>query len=144
MTAALAVWMTLASALALDPNPSMDPAQVVKTVAEALGSADSPVPNAGIFIAYRFSSPAIHRIMGPYGRFMQVAKHPDFAPLLATHPREYGPVRVAGEAADQVVNVRMPDGRSVAFRFSLSRQKDGFCRGCWMLDAVQRESGGAR
>ena len=58
---------------------------------EALRTNNSPAPNTGIYTAYRFSSPANHANTGPYGNFLQIAKHPDFAPLLRETGRLWDP-----------------------------------------------------
>ena len=121
------------------PNPGLAPEQVVKIVAEALGNNNSPIPNAGVFTAYQFASPANHAVTGPYGRFLQLVKLRDYAPMLRPdHPQEFLPIEVAGEHAGQTVRIHLDSGEIAGYRFSLSRQAEGSCRGCWMVDGVAR------
>ncbi len=132
------VWALLA-ALSVDPNPQLGPADVVKIVADALRDSGHPSPNAGVYTAYRFASPGNHKITGPYGNFFRLVKLPENDPLRHAVQEDFDPLRLVGNAADQVVHAKTADGKTAAFRFSLSRQTDGACRGCWMIDAVGRE-----
>ena len=114
----------------------MTPVEVVETVTAPLRNYNSPVPNAGVFTAYCFASPANHAVTGPYGHFMGLVKSADFAPLLHNLPAEFRAAAINGDRAQQVVTVHADRGRVAAFKFILSRQKEGPCRGCWMVDSV--------
>jgi hypothetical protein len=122
------------------PHPSLAPGEVIRTVVEALQNRNSPAPNAGIFTAYQFASPADRANTGPYGNFMQLVKHPTFVPLFSGHADSYSPLTVAGDHAEQTVRLRLEGDRAVSFRFVVSRQTAeqtrGRCTGCWMVDAV--------
>ena len=126
------IWMFLA----LQPNPELGPEEVVRTVADALRHNNAPMPNSGIFTAYRFASPENHAETGPYGRFLLTVKTADFAPMLHEYTGEFGPLRMSGDRAEQLL--RIPAAHAT-FRFVLSRQKAGTYRGCWMVDGVLRE-----
>ena len=122
------------------PNAGLGPGDVIRAVVDALQNHNAPSPNAGIFTVYQFASPANRANTGPYGTFLRLVKNPIFAPLLAPHPTEYGPLSVSGNRAAQEVNVRKVDGRITTFRFAVSRQTyqqtQGRCSGCWMVDQV--------
>ena len=118
------------------PSPALDPGEVVRIVVDALGHNNSPIPNAGIFTAYRFASPANHAVTGPYARFLQIAKGGDSASLLSGRPAEFSAIDIRGGRAVQTVRIPGQAGPEHAFRFVLSRQTDGACRGCWMVDGV--------
>ncbi len=117
------------------PNPGLAPAEVIRTVAEGLQKNDSPVPNAGIFTAYQFASPANRAVTGPYGRFLRLVRLPEFAPMLRDSPREFAPIQIDGDHAEQIVRILDPGGMA-AYTFSLSRQQSGDYRGCWMVEGV--------
>jgi hypothetical protein len=121
----------------------MTPVEVVETVTAALRNYNSPIPNAGIFTAYGFASPANHAITGPYGHFMGLVKGADFAPLLHDYPATPGAIAIHEDRAEQIVTVHPGRDQDAAFKFSLSRQKEGPCRGCWMVDGVRRETSSA-
>jgi hypothetical protein len=134
-------WWLLASLVAQPrPNPGLGPAEVIRTVVEALQNNNSPSPNAGIFTAYQFAFPGNRANTGPYGKFLRLVKLPDFAPLLTHHAIGYGPLSVSADRAEQEVSVRMDDGRIVWFRFVVSRQPNeqtrGRCSACWMVSEV--------
>ena len=120
------------------PDAAFTPEQVVRIVADGLRSNNSPSPNAGIYTTYRFSSPANHAITAPYGNFLRVVKHPDFAPLLRASGQSFGPIYVTGRRARQTVRVNAQDGVVVVYEFVLTRQPGGACKDCWMLDGVRR------
>jgi Domain of unknown function (DUF5658) len=73
----------------------------------ALRNYNSPIPNAGVFTAYRFASPANPAVTGPYGHFLRL------------------------------VRVHSDPGRDAVFKFILSRQREGPYRSCWMVDGVE-------
>ena len=81
----MAAWVTRGAAR---PRPELTPAEVVRTVLAALRNNNSPLPNAGVFTAYYFASPANHTVTGPYGHFMGLVKQTRFAPLLHPYPTE--------------------------------------------------------
>lgn len=121
------------------PQPLADltPGDVVKTVVNALRNCNSPSPNAGVFVAYRFASPANHASTGPYGRFLRAVKSGAFAPMLRVYPSELDSIEINGKA-EQILRVHLNRDHDVAFKFTLSRQRDGPYRDCWMVDSVQR------
>ena len=139
----LAVWIVLVAppADAPRPSPALGPAEVVRIVVEALGKNNSPLPNAGVFIAYQFASPANHAVTGPYGHFLRTVKTKDFVPLFQEHPREFGEIAVSGDYAEQILRLRLDDARTASYKFTMSLQKKGSRRGCWMVDGVSRRAG---
>ncbi len=118
------------------PRPDMTPVEVVETVTAALRNYNSPISNAGVFTAYRFASPANHVVTGPYGHFMGLVKSADFAPLLHNYPAEFRAIAINGDRAEQIETVHSDRSHVAAFKFVLSRQKEGPCHGCWMVDGV--------
>lgn len=65
---------------------------MIQTVAAALRDNNSPMPNAGIFTAFQFASPANHAFTGSYGQFLKLVKAADFAPMLRDRPHESLPI----------------------------------------------------
>jgi hypothetical protein len=120
------------------PSPSLSPGEVIRIVIEALRKKNFPAPNAGIFTAYRFASPANHADVGPYGRFLRIVKAPDSAPLLSGRAATFEAVSVRGNRAEETVRIPVDGGPPASYRFILTRQSDGECRGCWMVDGVIR------
>ena len=123
-------------AIAADPDPRLAPRQVVEIVAAALRHNNSPIPNAGVFTAYRFASPANHAVTGPYGRFLRLVKAPLYAPLLDDYPQDFGPVTIDGDHASLTMRIRIPRGTILEYRWDLSRARQGPFRGCWLVDGV--------
>ena len=102
----------------------------------ALRNYNSPIPNAGVFTAYRFASPANRAVTGPYGHFLQLVKSADFAPLLSDFPSVLGAIDTKNDHAEQIVRVHSDPGHDAVFKFILSRQGEGPYRSCWMVDGV--------
>ena len=122
-----------------EPSPSLGPAESIRAVIEALAHCNAPAPNAGIYTAYRFASPANRAVTGPYGRFLRAVKDPNFGALLEPHSTEYGPlVMFEGSRVRQIVKVRTAGGHVSAFEIQVTRQSSGPCIGCWMTDGVNR------
>ena len=136
----LAVWIMLVAPPAEAPRPSraLGPAEVVRIVVEALRKNNSPLPNAGVFTAYQFASPANHAVTGPYGHFLRTVKTKLFVPLFQDHPQEFGQIAVSGDYAEQILRLRLDDGRTASYKFVVSLQKQGARRGCWMVDGASR------
>ena len=135
-------WWWLAASLGAQPRPSprLTPDEVIRTLVEALQNRNSPSPNAGIFTAYQFASPANRVNTGPYGNFLRLVKISGFDPLLSGHADNFGPLTVAGDHAQQKVRFRVAGAGAVWFLFAVSRQTSeqtrGRCTGCWMVDGV--------
>jgi hypothetical protein len=128
--------LLMAATVPPQPSPDLSPDDVVRIVATALRHYNSPTPNAGIYMAYQFASPANRAATGPYGHFLGAVKNRDFAALLHENPEEFGPIVVTNNYAEQKVTVHESGGHDVIFTFSLGRQRDGVYRGCWMVDGV--------
>lgn len=123
-------------ALVAAPDPRLAPQQVIEIVAAALRHNNSPIPNAGVFTAYRFASPANHAVTGPYGRFLRSVKAPLYAPMLDDYPQYFNPVTNDGDHASLTMRIRTAGGTVLEYRWDLSRQRQGPFHGCWMVDGV--------
>jgi hypothetical protein len=111
-----------------------EPSEAIQTVTAALRNNDSPLPNAGIFTAFQFSSPANHANTGSYGNFLMIAKTADYAPMLHDHPYELTDLVVSGDHAAQILRVKPKQGGTASYKFDVTRQNDGG----WMVDGVSR------
>lgn len=118
------------------PAPSYGPERVVGIQLEALATNDDPVPNAGVKTAYNFASPANRRATGPLDRFVRMVEGPRYAPMIDHETAVTGPLERNGSRADQRVTLTGPAGRTVTYRFGLSKQPDGRLEGCWLTDRV--------
>jgi hypothetical protein len=120
----------------LRPGISLSPEQVVRAVVEGLRHNNSPIPNAGIYTAYRFASPANRAITGPYGRFFRAVKAVNFEAMFRQDPYTLGPLEAAGDRATQDLRIHVAGEPVRNYRFTLSRQTGNPYRGCWMVDGV--------
>lgn len=120
------------------PSPDLSPRDVVRIQVLALQKYNSPTPNAGIWTAYRFASPANHGVTGPYGHFLRIIKSPLTRPFLHARTVEFLPQLVNGSYAEENVALTDADGRTTEWLFSLSRQIDGQLKGCWLTDGVSK------
>jgi hypothetical protein len=132
--AALVVWnlVTVLTVL-IGPVPearrAIEPGEAIEKVTAALRNNNSPLPNAGIFTAYEYASPANHAVTGSYGHFLMVVKTAEFAALLEDGPREFGDLQMHGEHAEQTLRAG-----TARYKFEGARQADGG----WMVDGVSR------
>jgi len=118
----------------LQPNPSLTPEDVIRIQVEALQNNDSK--DTGIEITFRFASPANRQYTGPLNRFKRMVKSPTYSPMLNHKMAEYGPLEISDETATQRVTIIDPSGKATVYLFSLSKQSDPSCKGCWMTDSV--------
>ena len=121
------------------PRPGYSPEQVAGFQLAALKECDRPTPNAGIWSAFQFSSPANRRDTGPYGRFLQLVKGPNYRALLNARSAEIGRAEIAGDQARLRVIGISREGHASRYLVMLSRQTAGAYRGCWMTDAMLPE-----
>lgn len=120
------------------PDPEFDPAEVIDIQLSALASNDEPVVDAGIKTAYNFTSPANRRATGPLDRFIRMVNGPQYAPMIDHTEATTGPLERDGDRAQQRVTLTGPTGRTVTYRFGLSRY-DGpeeSLGDCWLTDSV--------
>jgi hypothetical protein len=134
--AAVVIWnlYTVLAVLITAEHPirAAEPGEVIQKVTAALRHNDSPIPNAGIFTTFQFASPGNLAVTGPYGRFLQLAKSADFAPMLHDNPQELGELVVRGDHAEQILRVRSEDGHGAVYKFDVTRQTGGG----WTVDGV--------
>lgn len=122
------------------PDPSYGPERVVAIQLDALATNDDPAANAGIETAYNFASPANRSATGPLDRFVTMVTNRRYAPMVDHVEATTGPLERDGDdEASQRVTLTGPDGRTVTYRFGLSRQSGGEWDGCWLTDSVVAE-----
>lgn len=115
------------------PSPALNPTEVIAAQLTALRN--NGEDNAGIARAFRFASPGNRRMTGPLPRFAMMIKA-QFPEMLTFERMAFGPLRVHGERALQVVILVQPDASLHAYRYLLSRVTTDDCDGCWMIDGV--------
>ena len=118
------------------PSASLSPADVVRIQVLALQHVNEPTPNAGIWTAFQFASPANRQVTGPYGHFLQVIKSQSNQPFLHARSVRFYPVQQTGAHAEQEVGLTDQSGRTTRWLFSLTKQGEGQFENCWMTDGV--------
>lgn len=120
------------------PSPSLSPGEVVRIQLEALQRNDED-DDGGIATVFQFASPANRSMTGPFDRFVQLVKTPEYRPMLNHRRAEPGPLITSGDLAEQRVTITTAAGDRVAYVFVLARQREGVYAGCWMTEGVLRE-----
>lgn len=115
------------------PHPGLGPHQVVAAQLEAFRNNDAH--DAGIEVAFRFSSPGNRSHTGPIERFASMVHDGPYELLLGFDGVSMRPVETRRSDARQTVTV-VRDGEARIYHFLLSKQRRGACVGCWMTDAV--------
>lgn len=121
------------------PSPELAPLDVVRIQVSALQHYGDPTPNAGIWTAFQFTSPANRRLTGPYGHFLQLIKSPQNRPFLHARAAQLSEVEHTEWFAEVLVQLQDEHRAGSRFLFSLSKQREGAFQHCWMTDAVVRE-----
>jgi hypothetical protein len=120
------------------PSPSHSAEEVVKFQLDALQNNDLMPNNEGVRIAFRFASPANKDATGPVDRFIELVKNPLYKPLIGYEHATLENMRYAGNIAQQRVTLHIRGGKRAIYVFTLSRQREGTDKGCWMTDGVLR------
>lgn len=118
------------------PGPEHSPQDVVRFQLEAMQSNNTPHPNAGVEVAFRFASPGNKETTGPLDRFVLMVHGEAYAPLLNHLGAEFGQALIEPDAAMIPVIITSRDGARIAYAFFLSRQSGGEYEDCWMTDSV--------
>lgn len=118
------------------PAPHQDPEAVVAIQLEALRDNDTPVEDAGLKTTYNFASLESRRRIGAYDRFAQRLRHERYDPLIDHVEAVRGPVERSGTLATQRATITGARGRTVTYRFRLSRAATGPFRTCWLTDDI--------
>ena len=121
------------------PSPSLSPNDVVRIQLEALQRNDESDGDGGIATVFQFASPANRSMTGPFDRFVELVKTPEYRPMLNHRRAEPGPLITSGDLAEQRVTITTAGGDRVAYVFVLARQREGAYAGCWMTEGVLRE-----
>lgn len=121
-----------------EPNPSLNPVQVVEAQLDALRR--NRDDDEGIRITYNFASPANREETGPLDRFRTLFESPVYAPLLNHREFEVYAPSVYEDLAVVPVRVIASDGEQVDYVFILTRQQEDPYENMWMTDAVQIHS----
>lgn len=121
------------------PNPDLLPADVVKLQLDAIQNNDLTPNNDGIRIAFKFASPANQNMTGPLVRFIKLVKNPIYRPLIGFESAELDAIRFVGNLAQQRVHVYHRGGNVFTYVFTLSKQREGDYKDCWLTDGVLRE-----
>jgi hypothetical protein len=124
----------------LRPAPGLSPLEVVKIQVYSLQHYNEPRPNAGIWTAFQFASPANRGVTGPYGHFLQLLKSPGNRPFLNARSAWFSDERRDGSHAAVTVALEHRERQRSRFTFSLSLQGAGPFKGCWMTDGVRPSS----
>jgi hypothetical protein len=138
----LLVWLLAAlvsapaqSATPSNPSPELSPGDVVRIQLEALQHNDLPEPDAGIALAFRFSSPGNREQTGPLPRFSEMIRSA-YAEMLNHREVRLPAPLIQGDEAIQPVEVVAKNGATFRYLFILSRQSEPPYAGCWMTDSV--------
>lgn len=118
-----------------NPSPGLSPSDVVRIQLDALQHNDTPEPDAGIAVVYRFSSPGNRAQTGPLPRFSEMIRS-GYPEMLNHREAHLPPPLIQDGEAIQPVEVVGRDGAAYRYLFILSRQTEPPYTGCWMTDSV--------
>lgn len=122
----------------LIPNPGLTADEVVRIQLDALANNDSPRPDAGIEITFRFASPDNKKATGPLPQFIKLVKNPVYRPMLNHTDAEFGESVLSEGHTLLPVVLTAADGRKAGYVFILGQQDLASCQGCWMTESVMR------
>eukprot|EP01129_Flabellula_baltica_P005132 TRINITY_DN1831_c0_g1_i1.p1 TRINITY_DN1831_c0_g1~~TRINITY_DN1831_c0_g1_i1.p1 ORF type:complete len:129 (-),score=2.71 TRINITY_DN1831_c0_g1_i1:4-390(-) len=115
------------------PHPNIGPDRVIETQLLCFQHCDTPTPNHGIELAYRFASPENRAWTGPIQRFICMIRNPLYECLVNFDRSRFEPVSEGGSRWKITIE---KEGVGSVFIWELSRQEGGVYAGCWMTDSV--------
>ncbi len=118
------------------PSTNLSPEQVVRFQIEAYEQNDLPEKDAGVKVAFRFTSDVHRKVYGSVEEYTQMLQRPAFKAMFQHDLVVFGEVEIRGHRAMQAVVLITEDGESAGYVFMLSRQKGGPNDGCWLTDGV--------
>jgi hypothetical protein len=118
------------------PHPSLSPKEVVVIVMRALRHNDTGGRDRGIDVTFNFASPANKRTTGPLSRFKAMVKGPVYGPMIGHQSVVFENYKIEGSRARIDAVLVSTSGKSLGFRFGLSRQRVKPFAGNWMTDSV--------
>ncbi|WP_114782184.1 DUF4864 domain-containing protein [Botryobacter ruber] len=116
------------------PSKALSPRQVIQIQLVALQKNDRN--DSGIITVFNFSSPANRMLLGPLNHFRIMVRNPAYKPMLNFVSYKAGQLVVTDDTAHQLVVVKGRDGAETAYMFTLTKQKRGPYRGCWLTANV--------
>lgn len=119
----------------LSPSPELSPLEVVRIQLEALQHNDSPEPDAGIAVVFRFSSPVNRAQTGPLPRFSEMIRN-GYPEMLNHREVRLPPPLIQDGEAIQPAEVISRNGAVHRYLFILGRQTEPPYAGCWMTESV--------
>ncbi len=126
---------THASECAVKPTTDVQPAEVVRTVIDALRK--NSEADKGIEQVYCFAAPSNKRITGPLERFTRMIKS-GYGDMLNHFASEFEPISIVDSVARQRVWLETADGKIVGYLFLLGKQSSGEFNDVWMTEGVYR------
>lgn len=122
-----------------NPNPNLDPLEVVSLVLAGFRTYDQPTEAYGLRVAYHFASPGLREALGSRENLATMLATEDFRPLIGHRRVEMGTWSYAGEDRWRIpLIVEQQDGIPAGFLFVLARQRSGEFEGSWMTEGVVR------
>ncbi len=118
------------------PHPSLSPKDVVVIIMKALRHNDAPDLDSGIKVTFNFASPSNKRLTGPLSRFTVMVKNGVYGSLINHRSAVFENYKVDGDTARIDVILVSATGKTIGFRFGLSRQHGNQYEGSWMTDMV--------
>ncbi len=118
------------------PHPSLSAKDVVQIVMNALKNNDTPTKNRGVVVTFNFSSPANKQHTGPLERFNIMIRSKTYSPMINHRKAVYEKYNVEGLNASIDVILISARGKTLGYRFRLSKQTGNLFNGSWMADSV--------
>lgn len=122
----------------LIPDPGLTAGDVVRIQLDALADNDSPHPDAGIEITFRFASPGNKEITGPLPKFIALVKNPIYRPMINHTDAAYGQSLLREGQTLLPVVLTAIDGSKAGYVFVLGQHDLDSCKSCWMTESVMR------
>ena len=126
-------------AVIIEPNPNIDPSQVVKIQLSALMKNDFPNKDRGIEQTWEFAHPNNQKITGPIERFKYMMKSDSYSMLLNHSSHEIKEVYFSNEVATFEVIVLDKEKKYYKFKWQVEKYSgESNLNDCWLTTAVSQ------
>lgn len=124
----------------IQPDPAIEPKEVVSIQLSALQINDTPETDQGIRQTWAFAHPDNRAMTGPLKRFTGMIRNETYGVLLDHRQHTITAVNKARDWVQFEVLIEDSRGRALSFYWVVKKVKGGEFADCWMTSAVSPPS----
>ena len=123
----------------IQPNPSIEPEEVISIQLKALMNNNDPYEDSGISQTWAFAHPQNRQYTGPLSNFTLMMKSNSYSPMLNHSSHNIIFVSNSNDTSNYFVELTDKIGNKFGFTWTVKKVvSDGEFKDCWMTSGVSR------